>query len=239
MHRLLRAGILITFGMLIISIISGCADDAPTEDVVALPPLEEDDVDHAHSVPNAHTVKVYPDPCIPVLPHGQFALTFDEGITAATVNDTPATGAGRNWMVMPGLEVGTARLNIEWFNRDGSRGATTIGTYVVRAAPEVLESPAITGGTVRNGEADVNPAPINASGFLFVFDEPVIGAIKLTDEACVDLNWTGTVDDWTAALTPVAGQELANNTVYKIEIDVQDGGGNRFRATITFVTKPK
>ena len=103
----------------------------------------------------------------------------------------------------------------------------------------MLESPAITRGTVRNGEADVDPAPINASGLLFVFDEPVTGAIKLTDEACADLNWTGTVDDRTAALTPVAGQELANNTVYKVEIDVQDGGGNRFRATITFVTKPK
>ena len=237
MQKLLRAGILITIGMLIICIIRGCADDAPTEDVMALPPLEG--VAAALSPPPAHTVKVYPDPCIPVFPDTQFTLTFDEGITAATVNDTHATGAGRNWMVMPGLEVGTARLNIEWFNRDASRGATTIGPYVVRAAPEVLESPAITGGTVRNGEVDVDPVPINASGLLFVFDEPVIGAIKLTDEACADLNWAGTVDDRTAALTPVAGQELANNTVYKIEIDVKDGEGNRFRATITFVTIPK
>ena len=239
-NRPLRTGILITFGMLIICIISGCGDDnAPTQEVVAPPPLEEDGVSHNYSVPSAHTVKVYPDPCIPVFPDTQFALNFDNGITAVRVNDTPASGAGRDWMVMPGLEVGTARLNIEWFNRDGSRGATTIGPYVVLAGPEALESPAITRGTVRNGEADVDPAPINASGLLFVFDEPVIGAIKLTDEACADLNWTGTVDDRTAALTPVAGQELANNTVYKVEIDVQDGGGNRFRATFTFITKPK
>ena len=228
MHRLLRAGVLITFGMLIICIIGGCADDAPTEDV-----------DHAHSVPRAHTVKVYPDPRSLVCPHTQFVLDLYVGVAAVNVNNIPATGAGRNWMVMPGLEVGTARLNIEWFNRDGSRGATTIGPYVVLAGPEALESPAITRGTVRNGEADVDPAPINASGLLFVFDEPVTGAIKLTDEACADLNWTGTVDGRTATLTPVAGQELANNTVYKIEIDVQDGGGHRFRATITFVTKPK
>ncbi len=241
MQKFLGAGILITFGLLIICIISGCADDAPTEDVVALPPLEEADVDHDHSVPRAHTVKVHPDPdpCLRVFPDTEFTLSFDEGITAVMVNDTPATGAGRNWMVMPGLEVGTAWLNIEWFNRDATRRATTIGPYVVVAGPDALESPAITHGTVRNGEADVNPAPINASGLLFFFDEPVIGAIKLTDEACADLNWTGTVDDRTAALTPVAGQELANNTVYKVEIDVQDGGGNRFRATITFVTKPK
>ena len=241
MSKLLRAGSLIMFGMLIICIIGGCADDAPTEDVVALPPLEEADVDHDHSVPRAHTVKVHPDPdpCLRVFPDTEFTLSFDEGITAVMVNDTPATGAGRNWMVMPGLEVGTAWLNIEWFNRDATRRATTIGPYVVVAGPNALESPAITHGTVRNGEDDVNPAPINASGLLFFFDEPIIGAIKLTDEACADLNWTGTVDDRTAALTPVAGQELVNNTVYKVEIDVQDGGGNRFRATITFVTKPK
>ena len=228
MHRLLRAGILITFGMFIICIISGCADDVPTKDV-----------DHADSIPRAHTVKVYPGICLPVFPHTQFVLDLYVGVAAVNVNNIPATGAGRNWMVMPGLEVGTARLNIEWINRDGSRDATTIGPYVVVAGPDALESPAFTHGTVRNGEADVDPAPINANGLLFVFNEPVMGAIKLTDEACADLNWTGTVDDRTAALTPVAGQELVNNTVYKVEIDVQDGGGNRFRATITFVTKPK
>ena len=237
MCKLLRVGILITIGIPIICIIRGCADDAPTEDVMAFSPLEG--VAVALSPPSAHTVKVFPDPCLPVFPDTQFALTFDEGIDAASVNDTPATGAGRDWVVMPGLEVGTARLNIEWFNRVGSLGTTTIGPYVVLAGPEVLESPTITRGTVRNGEADVDPVPINASGLLFVFDERVIGAIKLTDEACADLNWTGTVDGRTAALTPVAGQELANNTVYKVEIDVQDDGGNRFRATITFVTKPK
>ena len=239
MRKLLRTTILIMLGIPIIGIISDCADDAPTEDVVALPPLEEADVAHAHSVPSTETVKVHPDPCVPVFPDTQFTLIFDNIIAGAMVNDTHATFQGGPWTAMPGLEVGTARLNIEWFNADGSRRATTIGPYVVLTGPDALESPAITRGTVRNGEDDVNPASINASGLLFVFDEPVTGAIKLTDEACADLNWTGTVDDRTAALTPVAGQELANNTVYKIEIDVQDGGGNRFRATITFVTKPK
>ena len=105
-------------------------------------------------------------------------------------------------MVMPGLEVGTARLNIEWINRDGSRDATTIGPYAVVAGPNALESPAFTHGTVRNGETDVDPAPINANGLLFVFNEPVMGAIKLTDEACAELNWTGTVDDRTASTHP-------------------------------------
>ena len=228
MHRLLRAGILITFGMFIICIISGCADDVPTEDV-----------DHAHSIPRAHTVKVDPAPRGLVCPHTQFVLDLYVGVAAVNVNNIPATGAGRNWMVMPGLEVGTARLNIEWINRDGSRGATTIGPYVVQAGPDALESPAFTRGTVRNGEADVDPAPINASGLLFVFNEPVTGTIKLTDEAGEDLNWVATVAGQTATLTAIAGQEAVNETTYKIEIDVHDGAGNQTRMTITFVTKPK
>ena len=157
MHRLLRAGILITFGMFIIYIISGCADDAPTEDV-----------DHAPSIPRAHTVKVDPDPRRLVCPHTQFVLDLYVGVAAVNVNNIPATGAGRNWMVMPGLEVGTARLNIEWINRDGSRGAKTIGPYVVLAGPDALESPAITRGTVRNGE-DGQPCTNQCKWFAVFF----------------------------------------------------------------------
>ena len=43
----------------------------------------------------------------------------------------------------------------------------------------------------------------------------------------------------TATLTLIAGQELVNETTYKIEIDVKDGVGNQLQGTITFVTKPK
>ena len=75
--------------------------------------------------------------------------------------------------------------------------------------------------------------------FRFDFDERVTGTIKLTDEAGADLDWIGIVVDQTATLTPVAGQELVNETTYKIEIDVQDGSGNQTRRTITFITKPK
>ena len=245
MEKRLRTAIRITIGMLIISIIGGCVDDAPTEDVVALPPLEGDDAAHsapsAHTVlpPPVHTVKVFPDPCIPIPPATLFVLTFDQSIDFAAVNDTPATGAGRNWMVMPGLEVGTARLNIEWYNKNGTRGATTLGPYVVLPDGGVLGPPAITNATVADGAANVDPALINAGGCRFDFNERITGTVKLTDEAGVDLNWIASVAFHTATLTRVAGQELANETTYKIEIDVQDSASNRTEATITFVTKPK
>ncbi len=237
MHRLLRASILIMFGILIIGIISGCTDDAPTEDVVALPPLEEADVDPLS------TTYVVIDP----LPRGnivipqciEFTLTFNEEVVAVTVNETPATGSGLNWEWFGGsLSEGTSILKIMWTNRDGSKDFAEAGPYhVVSGCPG--EPPVITSGTVFDGDADVDPAPINAGGFRFDFDEDVTGTIKLTDEAGADLNWIANVAGQTATLTAVAGQELANETTYKIEIDVKDGAGNRVQGTITFVTKPK
>ena len=72
-----------------------------------------------------------------------------------------------------------------------------------------------------------------------ILTNPVTGTIKLTDEAGVDLNWVAIVAGQTATLSAIAGQELVNETTYKIEIDIQDGAGNRLQETITFVTKPK
>ena len=125
-----------------------------------------------------------------------------------------------------------------WTNRDGSKASAKVGPYFVVAGCGG-DPPNITIGTVEDGAADVDPAPINAGGFRFDFDEFVTGNIALTDEAGENLDWIANVDGQTATLTAVAGQELANETTYKIEIDVRDGAGNQLKTTITFVTKPK
>ena len=240
MNRLLRTTILIMFGMLIIGIISGCGDDPPEKVVDS--PQPEDDVGPASATevvmnppPRANTGGVvylfYPDT--------EFTLTFNEEVVSVTVNGTPAKGWGRNWKwsAQPALPYGSVMLKIEWQNRDGSKSLRTIGPYTV--ADNGGEPPVITVGTVSDGEADVDPAPINAFGFRFDFDERITGTIKLTNEAGADLNWIANVAGQTATLTPIAGQELANETTYKIEIDFQDGAGNPLETTITFVTKPK
>ena len=85
MHRLLRTGILITFGMLIISIISGCGHD-----------LSEEVTDPLQPEP-AIKVMVNPASGGYILSNTEFALTFDEGVVSVTVNGTPATGSGLNW----------------------------------------------------------------------------------------------------------------------------------------------
>ena len=228
MHRMLRTTILITFGMFIICIIGGCSDNPPEE--VTDPPQP------------APAIKVMVNPASGgyILHHTEFTLTFDEGVVSVTVNGTPATGSGLNWKwsaVHPGLPYGSVMLRIEWKNRDGSKGSETVGSYeVVDNGPE---PPVIMSGTVLDGDADVDPAPINAGGFRFDFDVDITGTIKLTNEAGADLNWIATVGGQRATLTAVAGQELVNETTYKIEIDFQDGAGNPLETTITFVTKPK
>ena len=248
MHRMLRTGILITFGMLIIGIITGCGDNPPEE--VKEPPQSEDRV----QLPRATTVLVDPppppNPNWAIVTNTEFTLKFDEEVLEVTVNDTPALGSGLDWKwsvyvavppgspnVYPVLPYGPLKLRIKWKNRDGSKGYSTVGPYKV--ADNGGEPPEITSGTVADGSNDVDPAPINAGGFRYDFNEDVTGTIKLTDEAGADLDWVATVVGQTATLTAIAGQELVNETTYKIEINVQDGAGNSLDTTITFVTKPK
>ena len=231
MHSLLRVGILITFGMLIIGITGGCGED---------PPQPEDDV----GPPRATRVEVDPAPRdgpIPIITI--FTLTFNQEVVAVWLNDTAAVGSGLVWQGSPPLgahplsEGSSQSLTIKWVNQDGSTGTKRVGPYEV--LPDDGDPPTLTSVTVTDGAVDINPAPINGSRLEFHFDEDVTGTIKLTDEAGVDLNWVGIVQGERATLTLVAGQELVRGTTYKIEIDVKDGAGDRLQETITFVTKPK
>ena len=309
MHILLRAGILITFGVLIIYTINGCTDDDPIEHdgIKLLTTVPEDggiiaatgelkmvfdsfpgtvtvdgkeakiikdntatvkiadllnprtgpestfivswtNLDNSFLgtqtlrftvIKRATTVVVQPPVGSLVQKGGEeFTLEFDEEVLAASLNGTSANGSGFNWEVwVSNLPYGSALVTVEWTNQDGAAGTMEVGPYDV--ADISFSPPAITSATVSDGAADVDAASINAGGFRFDFDEPVTGTIVLTDEAGEDLDWIGIVVGQTATLMPVAGQELVNETTYKIELDVQDGAGNQLKATITFVTKPK
>ena len=227
MQKLSRASILITLGLFIFSAISGCAEDDPPEKIIQLPPATKVDVDPAppSEVDEDRT---------------EFILRFNQGVVAVTVNGAAATSSGQYWSVwsyqLP-LKQGLHHLDVRWKNGDGSTGSQSVGPYEFVHVHHV--APSLAGGTVWDGDADVDLGAINASGFRFDFDEPVTGTIKLTDEAGADLNWIGHVAGSMATLTVIAGQELVNATTYKIEIDGQDGGDNSMRQTITFVTKPK
>ena len=159
--------------------------------------------------PPATAVRVNPAPGAIIPSNQSFQLVFDQGVEAATVNGWTATGSGRNWTVSPALTQGVGQsLNVSWTNRDGSSGSQAVGPYTVRD-PDTRR-PEIRSGTVADGAADVNPAPINAGGFRFDFDEQITGSIKLTDEAGANLNWIANVAGRTAILRAVAGRELVH-----------------------------
>ena len=223
--------------MFVAFMVTGCGDDDDDDDTANDDDDAANDDDDDIGPPPATMVTVDPAPGATVPSNQQFSLTFDQGVTAAAVNGAAATGSGLNWTASPALAEGSATLNVTWTNRDDTTGSQAVGPYTV-SDPDT-DPPMITTGTVDDGAADVDPAPINAGGFRFDFDEAVNGTIKLTDEAGADLNWIANVGGQTATLTAVAGQELANETTYKVEIDVQDGAGNATTQTITFVTKPK
>ena len=224
--------------MFVAFMVTGCGGDGNNDDDAAAANDDDDDAAaEEEGPPPATMVTVDPAAGATVPSNQQFSLTFDQGVTAATVNGAAATGSGLTWTASPALAQGSATLNVGWTNRDGSTGSEAVGPYTIDDPDE--QAPMITSGTVDDKAVDVDPAPINAGGFRFDFDEAVTGTIKLTDEAGADLNWTPNVGGQTATLGVVAGQEIANETTYIVEIDVQDGAGNATTTKITFVTKAK
>ncbi len=84
------------------------------------------------TVPSAKIHSVEPPPGATIPSNQEFSVTFDKGIMAATINGSAASGSGRNWGASPALAEGSAILNIQWTNRDGSTGSQSVGPYTVR-----------------------------------------------------------------------------------------------------------
>ena len=98
----------------------------------------------------------------------------------------------------------------------------------------------MTGGTVNDGDTDVDPAAINSDGIIEItFSEEVTGHIALQTEDGDDVGWLGTVDGYTGILELVKGRELVNETTYVIAGKISDAAGNEIEISITFVTKGK
>ena len=210
--------------------------DPSPPDVPSPPPVREEVAPPPPPVgpPPATDVQVSPAPGTTILPNPRLVLTFDQNIIAATVNRFPATGFGQSWRAFPTLIAGSAFLNIEWTNQDGSVGSKAVGPYSVREPDRT--PPTIISGTVANGEIRVDPGRINAGGLRYDFDEPVIGTIRLLDGSGIALNWIASVAGQTATLTRVTGQKLVEASTYFIEIDVQDSASNQSEIRIVFVT---
>ncbi len=109
------------------------------------------------------------------------------------------------------------------------------------------EPPELVGADVDDGAADIDPEPLNANGIRFGFDRNIIKyRIKLLDRAGASLGWLprGPVEGENIGkeiqIMPAEGAPLLEfDTVYVIDIFVQDRCCWTNDRRITFRTKPK
>lgn len=183
---------------------------------------------------------------IEITPAGPLKIVVGQALQlSATVHDprnNPIADAEVKWesqgpsiATVDSTGLVTAKADGQTYIIASSSGLSQLVTIDV---PDTT-GPSIVTGTVSDGDIRVNVGPINAIGFRFDFDEPIIGSIKLTDEAGENLNWISNVLGKTATLTVIPGKELVGERTYKIEIDVKDGADNRTKQTMTFITSLK
>ena len=127
MHRLLRAGILITFGMLIMCIIGGCADDNPTE-----PTTGSGEIKLLTTTPDhGGTISV----------SGELQMIFSGSIGGVTVDGMRAIIMSHNSASMQianlsGVTLGAKKtVTISWINLDYTFVGTRTISFTLTPAP--------------------------------------------------------------------------------------------------------
>ncbi len=217
MAKLFRTFALVLAALFALSLIVGCGGDD-----------EDDDAAAAAEFSSAN-----PAGGSEIAANATITLTFSSDPGDVTVAGATVTGSGKTRQVAGPFAEGALTLNVSWTNGDGSETLT----YTVKAAdntkPEVLD------GTVKDGEEDVDPEPINTDGIEITFSEDVSGNIALQTEGGESVGWIGKVEGNKGTLTPVAGKEIGNETTYVIAGKVSDAAGNETEVSITFTTKGK
>ena len=163
--------------------------------------------------------------------NGSITVTFDNAPADVTASAGTVTVAGKTATIAGPFTPGPLALTITWAD-----GTQTLN-YTVTAPDNT--APKVTGGTVKDGDKDVDPEPINTDGIEITFDEEVTGNVALQTEGGDDVGWLGKVEGTTATLESVAGKEIGNETTYVVKGKVSDAAGNETEVSVTFVTKGK
>ncbi len=196
------------------------------------PPEPQLPPDELQPPPSAAFVSANPPSGSRIAANATIILIFDNAPADVTVSAGIVRVAGRTAMVFGPFTPGPLVLTVVW--ADGSQTLT----YTV-VAPDV-DPPEVTGGTVRDGDKDVDPAAINNDGRIEItFSEKVTGNIALQTEGGDDVGWLGKVEGNKATLELVAGKEIGNETTYVIKGRFSDAAGNETEISITFVTRGK
>ena len=218
MAKLFRTFALVLAALFALSLIVGCGGgEDDTEEVAA-----------------AEFSSAAPASGSEIAANATITLTFSSDPGEVTVAGATVTGGGKTRQVAGPFAEGALTLAVSWTNGDGS----TSLSYTVKAADNT--APTVTGGTVKDGAEDVDPAELNDAGVIEVtFSEEVSGNIALQTEAGDDVGWIGKVEGTKGTLDIVKGKELGNETTYVIAGKVADAAGNETEVSVTFTTKGK
>ena len=216
MTKLFSCFVLLLTGLLAVSMLAGCGGDD----------IESD------------------EPCVgcygPIAspPGGEIAanatimVAFENAPADVTVNAGTVTVAGKTATITGPFTPGPLALTITWPD-----GTMRLNYTVI--APDT-DLPTITGGTVKDGDKDVDPEVINTDGKIEIeFSEVISGNIALQTEGGDDVGWLGKVEGNKATLELVKGKEISNETTYVIKGKVSDAAGNSIEVSVIFVTKGK
>ena len=217
MTKLFRTLALLLAGLLAVSMLAGCGGGDDGGDGEAAP---------------ANFVSAAPPSGSEIAANASISLTFDNAPADVTVSAGAAAPSGKTVTVNGPFTPGPLNLTVTWAD-----GTQTL-TYTVTAPDS--DPPAVTGGTVKDGDKDVDPEAINTDAKIEItFSEDVSGNIALQTEGGDDVGWLGKVDGSTGTLELVKGKEIGNETTYVIAGKVSDAAGNEAEIKITFVTKGK
>ena len=217
MTKLFRTLALLLAGFLAVSmLVVGCGESEDAEEEAA----------------PANFVSAAPPSGSEIAANASITLTFDNAPADVTASAGVATAAGKTVTVAGPFTPGALSLTITWAD-----GTQTL-TYTV-TAPDTT-APTVTGGTVSDGDKDVDPEAINSDAKIEItFSEEVTGNIALQTEGGDDVGWLGSVAGTTGTLELVKGKEIGNETTYVIAGKVSDAAGNSLDVSVTFVTKGK
>ena len=159
-------------------------------------------------------------------------LTFDNPPEDVTVSEGDATLTDNTVTITGPFTPGALELTVTWV--DGSL------TFTYTIAEPDTKPPSITGGTLSDGDEDVDAGVINSSALIEIeFSEDISGTIALQTEDGDDVGWVGKVEGNKATLELVKGKELGNaisEITYVIVGKVEDAAGNETDINITFTT---
>lgn len=203
-------------------VISGCGSDGEIETTLV-----------------AKFLSAYPPSGSRITAHTWITLTFDNPPVDLVVSHGAAAISGKTVTVSGPFDYGRLNLTVTW--------ADGIQTLTYSNPRCCLEPPRISGGTIEDGDTDVDPDAINSAGKIeIVFSEDVTGYIALQTKVAlqgvlrrIDLGWHGRFEENRGILELVEGREIDNAMTYIIAGKVTDNQGTQVQFEITFATMAK